>query len=174
MPAYVGLFIVGSYSAYRIFDYMNNYKSIIQIIIIASLIINADPLINEFIKRFPVAVGLESREDYIKRRVETYKAIEYANHNLNKDSKVLTMDARGFHFNIPYVVGSPNFQGFIIFDNISSISQLSNMIKEKGITHILTTDSIAESVIPFWNELKNNLIPLYSSGNLYLYKLNLP
>jgi hypothetical protein len=172
MPAYVGLFIVGSYSAYRIFDYMNNYKSIIQIIIIASLIINADPLINEVIKRFPVAVGLENREDYIKRRVETYKAIEYANHNLNKDSKVLTMDARGFHFDIPYIVGSPNFQGFIIFDNISSISQLSDMIKEKGITHILTTDSIAESVIPFWNELKNNLIPLYSSGNLYLYNVS--
>jgi len=173
MPIFTGLFIVGSYSAYQVFDKLNSIKRLIQAIIIISFLVNMIPLWQDVSKKAPVAFGLETRGQYLERRVDIYGAIDYANRNLGNNVKILTMDARGYHFDKPYIVGAKLFQGYIRFDEINDLTQLLNMLKSYGITHILSKDSSDKSIIPFWDKLKARMTLLYTNNGNQLYKLNI-
>jgi len=47
--------------------------------------------------KLPVAFWLESREDYLTRRVERYPAFQWINENLPKDAGILTIDQRTYY-----------------------------------------------------------------------------
>jgi hypothetical protein len=171
IPVFAGLFIASAYSAYRILDNNVILKNVIQVIIIVSLFFNMIPLFQDVSEKYKVAIGLETREQYLERRVDVYSAIDFANRNLGDGAKIMTMDSRGYHLDKPYLVGAKLFQGYIRFDEINDLSQLSNMLQSYGITHILTQEDTGKSVIPFWDKLKLNMTLLYSKNGYYLYKL---
>lgn len=173
IPAFTGLFIVGSYSTYQILDKFYKIKRLVQFVIIISFIINMIPLLQDVSEKIPNAIGLETRDQYLERRVDVYSAIDYANRNLEDNVKILGLDPRGYHFNKPYVIGATIFQGYIRFDEINDLPQLLGMLKSYGITHILAKDSVAKSVIPFWDKLKPRMTLLYSNKGNQLYKLNI-
>jgi len=173
MPIFVGFFIAGSYSAYQIMDKYNSLKKIVQAVIIISFFINMILFVQNVSEKLPVAIGLETREQYLERRVDVYNTIGYANRNLSDDVKILTMDARGYHFDKPYVVGAMVFQGYIRFDGINDVYQLLNMLRSHGITHIISKEDVGKSAIPFWDKLKSRMTLLYSKNGYQLYKLNI-
>lgn len=52
--------------------------------------------------KVPVALGVESREDYLTRRIERYPAFQWANENISKDEGiVLLLDPRGYFMDPP-------------------------------------------------------------------------
>lgn len=48
--------------------------------------------------RIPVATGFESREDFLKRRVERYEAFLWANEYLPRDGCLLLLDPRSYYY----------------------------------------------------------------------------
>jgi hypothetical protein len=171
IPVFAGLFIASAYSAYRILDSNIILKNVIQIIIIISLFFNMIPLVQDVSEKYKVAIGLETREQYLERRVNVYSAIDFANRNLGDDVKIMTMDSRGYHFDKPYLVGAKLYQGYITFSGINDLHQLLSMFQSYGITHILTQEDTGKSEIPFWNKLKTDMTLLYFKNGYYLYKL---
>lgn len=51
--------------------------------------------------KIPVVLGLESREDYLQRRVERYEAFAWVNEYIPKEDVVLTFDMRTFYLDGP-------------------------------------------------------------------------
>ncbi|MFO7976757.1 MAG: glycosyltransferase family 39 protein, partial [Candidatus Hydrogenedentota bacterium] len=51
--------------------------------------------------KIPVAVGLQTRDDYLETRVERYEAFEWANRALNGKGTVLTLDPRIYYLDMP-------------------------------------------------------------------------
>jgi hypothetical protein len=51
--------------------------------------------------KVPVAIGLQSREDYFKQRVERVQMFAYANQQLNNGSTVFTLDQRSYYLDMP-------------------------------------------------------------------------
>jgi hypothetical protein len=168
---FAGIFIASAYSTYQVIDKISIMKNFIQVIIITSFFFNMTLLTQNVSEKFPVVIGLETREQYLDRRVNLYSTIDYANRNLGNSVKILTMDPRGYHFDKPYVVGAKVFQGYIRFDEINDISQLLSMLRSHGITHILLKEDTDKSVFIFWDELKSYMTLLYSRNGYQLYKL---
>ncbi len=54
--------------------------------------------------RFPAAVGLQSRSEFLVRRVERYPAFAWVNAHLDDDGVILTLDPRGYYFHHPTFV----------------------------------------------------------------------
>ncbi len=49
----------------------------------------------------PVAIGVESRGDYLARRVERYSAMDWVSRELPSNATVLSLDPRGYYFRQP-------------------------------------------------------------------------
>lgn len=49
--------------------------------------------------KVPAALGLESRDDYLARRVDRYRAFQWINENVPVDSRILTIDLRTYYLN---------------------------------------------------------------------------
>jgi len=170
IPVFAGLFIAGAYAAYRLLDSDRILKVAVQIVIVASLLFNIVIPVKETSIRLPVVIGSETREQYLDRRLYIYNVIEYANRNLGDDVRILTMDPRGYYLDKPYITGTPIFQGFIRYDGIKDVSQLLDMFKRYGITHLLLDQGYGWK-IPFLDDLKSHMTLLYSRNDVYLYRL---
>lgn len=51
--------------------------------------------------KIPVVLGMETREEYLTRRVERYGAFQYANEHLNTGGVILTVDQRSYYLDAP-------------------------------------------------------------------------
>ena len=82
--------------------------------------------------KVPAALRLESREDYLTRRVERYTAFQWVNENLPKDATVLTFDPRG------YFIDRPTYQNFEILQVLRPlpIAEQANWLIDRGIDYV--------------------------------------
>ena len=80
----------------------------------------------------PVALGLESREAYLARRVGRYDAFSWVNANLPEDAVVMTFDPRS------YFIDRPTFQNFEVLESLRPLSVEERMewFEERNIAYI--------------------------------------
>jgi hypothetical protein len=169
-PIFPGLFIAGAYGAYGLMSNGNSLRKAIQIIILLSLLLNIIPIFKAASIRYPVAVGLQTREQYLESWIDIYETAEYVSSKLSDDVRILTMDPRGYYLDKPYIAGSPITQGFIRYGGIKSAPQLLVMLKEYGITHLLVKKG--PWTVPYANDLMPYMTLIHSSNDVYLFQLN--
>jgi hypothetical protein len=74
--------------------------------------------------RFPAALGLESRDEFLTRRVERYPAFAWANAHLDPDGTVLTLDPRGYYFNRATFVNFEALKPLVVMDKSGRLDWL--------------------------------------------------
>jgi 4-amino-4-deoxy-L-arabinose transferase-like glycosyltransferase len=119
-------------------------------------------LVEGVIQPFPVALGIESRDHYLTRKLNYYAAAQFVN-GLPDQSLVFVMgDQRGYYYYNKRVIVSPVFNQnpLVAWANAAASSQdLAARIKARHITHILINRSE-------WTRLENSydLFPFSSAG----------
>jgi len=99
--------------------------------------------------RAAVALGLESREDYLFRAEPSYPAASIANVMLEPDDHILSQDYRAFYFNCR-VTQESVFRRETGYDReITSPSQLSRRLRRAGFTHLLLAENESSRGIQF-------------------------
>ena len=185
IPVYSSFFIIGAYAAYRLIDSYKPFNKVVPVIILASLLFNIIPVAGLAYIRLPVAIGIETKEQYLSRRIGMYDVAQYINRNLGDDVKILTMDPRGYYLNKPYIMGTRGRQGYLRYDNIHNVSQVLDMLKKHKITHLLINEVLIKGgpdIEKFYlsipqdlhlSELKSHMTLVYSKNDVYLYKLDI-
>ncbi len=121
-----------------------------------------------------VAFGKESRPAFLSRTFYAYDAFRFANENLPPSAKVLFIgENQGYYFDRDFVSNSPLDDNIIVGIANSSRDgeEMSNKLKEMGITHILYNASevkrVARSYASFnWvdEESRKRFLSFLSSG----------
>jgi hypothetical protein len=91
--------------------------------------------------KWPVAFGLESREDYLTRRVERYPAFQWINAHVPRDSTVLTLDPRS------YFIRRDSFQNLGALQELAGKPMEEQLLwmKARGIRYIFIPDAYVVS-----------------------------
>ena len=179
-PALIWLFICGSYTAYRLMKEFKALNKIIQVLIILSVSFNIIPIAKWTYQSLPVTFGMETKEDYIDRRIRIYSVIDYANKNLDENAKIFITDRRGYYFDKPYVTKTVIFDNplaakYKINDADEDIPRLLRKLKQKGVTHLFCNGNYPNTsfeIMP--EELKEYMKLVYSKGRVSLYEFVFP
>lgn len=164
-PVYAGLFISGAYAVYWLLNNLLALKKYVQIVIILSSIFNIILSYYEStIERFPVVIGIKTREEYLEHKTGSmYSIIKYANENLDDNVKILTIDPRGYYFDKPYIT--------MRYRGIEKVSELIERLKADGVTHIYFNNNARNTGNYSLPEgLETYMELLQSKNNVYLYK----
>ncbi len=90
-----------------------------------------------------VAVGWETREDYLLRHEPTYEAAAVANDMLGPEAHLLSQDYRAFYFD-HRVTRENIYRRYTHFDEeITEPSDFSRQLRCRGFTHLLLTEKLA-------------------------------
>ncbi|MFP6584360.1 MAG: glycosyltransferase family 39 protein [Candidatus Hydrogenedentota bacterium] len=90
--------------------------------------------------KVPVAFGIESREDYLIRRVDHYEAFAWVNENIPEDARILTLDQRS------YFLGRPTFQNLYELPALKkmTLDEKVEWFEARGIRYIFLPEEIAQ------------------------------
>ena len=93
--------------------------------------------------KMPVVLGLQSKEDFLRKHERTYKMAEFINENLSEDAKILTInEVRLFYFNREIAVASSVKIDIAYNRNLKYGGSFDQYIADKGFRYILyVTDS---------------------------------
>jgi len=85
--------------------------------------------------------GFETKEEFLKTKVQTYAGIQWANKNIQKGSVVLTNIREKYYFDFPVYSGEeiPLFLGRDV-RKVQTVKELYNIIKKNKITHLFWVD----------------------------------
>lgn len=84
----------------------------------------------------------QARRDYLLKNLDQYPAMEWANQNLPRGSRLLFFrDTRMFYADVNAIAADPLTQGWLPLLPAPSAPSLSLMLKERGITHIYIRES---------------------------------
>ena len=125
-------------------------------------------------KFIPVALGLQTREDFLERYAYLYESYAYANRHLAMESKVLLVGVwdQAYYLDREYVWSNPFKQGYIDYLSMRTEQDLLRRLREIGITHILyrragpeATDisSSSETPLSIRNKLLRDLVARYTT-----------
>jgi len=89
-----------------------------------------------------VAVGLESRYEYLSRVEPTYRSAAVVNELPNPDTHILSQDARTFYFDRPVTTEAVYRQSSPDYDRIRSAAALSRRLRREGFTHLLLAEDV--------------------------------
>lgn len=134
-----------------------------------------------------VALGLESREDYLPKNLDMFETFNYANKNLEKENKILLIgEERNYYLNTNFQEGDPIRQGLIDYRNINNV-ELKNWLEKEKITHFVINrkyfSNIDDSGMNLYGYTKYSYILIddfvernteliYEKNNVYLYEIN--
>jgi hypothetical protein len=129
----------------------------------------------------PYIVGRMDRSEFLGQRVNVLPVIEYANANLPRDASVLFLiyEDRGFYLDRPYFWANPVSQRIIRFEQISTATELSRAITDRGFTYAIvnpTTDwpeapggtHVHQLVAAY---IAQYLEPVYAVNGITLYRI---
>ena len=92
--------------------------------------------------KLPVVLGMESRNEYLLRRVERYPAFQWANEHIPHDETILTLDTRSYYFDGR---SYQNREALQLLTDLSIEDQM-NWLQARGIRYVFFPDAyIAES-----------------------------
>lgn len=160
----------------------------IAVVIAAVLIFNTALLFGANAKQVPAALGVIPEEVFYERLNDgnIYGVCRFANSNLPANAKILLLyENRGYHCDIPYILGDPREQAYIDYSAISTAGAYAARLKEIGVTHILVNraspifkpDSVAyphEASMLIDGLIGKYGVSVYSEGgrDLYLFNYN--
>lgn len=196
LPSFALLSIVYAFSLIRFFENSQKYlKAMVMgaLLVYVTLIHVEDPDSFERLKRLPVVLGLESRDDYLSRSLEFYDTFQYANKNLPSDAKVFDpWEVRGYYLDRAFFSGN-------LYNRDNQFGEISRMtscraavekLRERGVTHVMKNvnyhnlllwmyDNKLISINPTTNIfykpcMDKYLERIYDSKNVYLYAIKSP
>ncbi|MBU0957478.1 MAG: glycosyltransferase family 39 protein [Nanoarchaeota archaeon] len=134
-----------------------------------------------------VALGLQSKQNYLSNNVDVYNTFNYANNNLNPNSKILLIgEERNYYLDIPFQDGDPTRQGLIDYRSTDQLN-LKIFINKEQITHLIVNknffSNISDDKIGLYGYteysydlittyIEENTKEVYESNNIFLYELN--
>lgn len=90
-----------------------------------------------------VALGLESRQEFLYRREPSYPAAALANLLLPPEAKILSQDYRSFYFD-PVVVRESVYRRLTRYDQkIQRPGDLVRLLRQEGFTHLLLVETLS-------------------------------
>ncbi len=89
-----------------------------------------------------VAVGLESRYEYLSRVEPTYRGAAMVNELSNPDTHVLSQDSRTFYFDHAVTSEDVYRRSSPDYDHIRSAAALSQRLRRDGFTHLLLAKDV--------------------------------
>lgn len=98
--------------------------------------------------KLPVALGWESRRDWLLRSEPSFAAAEAANRKLPQGAKILSQDFRTFYFNHP-IVRENVFRRFTRYDQQVPPGQLGPRLRRSGFSHLLLAETRSGPGIQF-------------------------
>jgi 4-amino-4-deoxy-L-arabinose transferase-like glycosyltransferase len=98
--------------------------------------------------KLPVALGWESRREWLLRSEPSYAAAEAANRCLPPGAKILSQDYRTFYFDHP-VIRENTYRRATRYDRQIRAGELSPQLRQRGFSHVLLTETVAGSGIQF-------------------------
>ena len=115
--------------------------------------------------------GLETKEEFLNTKVQTYKAIKWANQTLDKDSKILlTATREKFYFDFP--VYTLDEYPLVLGENarkLKTIADIYGFLKRHEITHIFYAPRDVEAEI---NDLVSSLSKVCKEYGQLIYEEN--
>ena len=117
-------------------------------IVVCCLVFNGYHIIREFIKisPLPVALGIESRDDFLTRTIPPYRMYRFVNRNLPQDARVFLLYMKNYTFLCDRVCYADSmFEAHTlqtILQQESSADMVRNRLKAMGFTHILCDETL--------------------------------
>lgn len=88
--------------------------------------------------RWAVATNAEARQEYLRRSLNHYRAIEWLNGSTGpRDGVVLFEETRGFHLDRPYLWGNANHSLYIPYRHFASGEEMIDWFLARGYRHAL-------------------------------------
>jgi len=140
------------------------------------------------IQPFRVALGLETKDDYLTNRLKysPYPVFEYINKNLSDKDKIFFVgEQRSFYCKKKYIASNVFAPNPLIdwANNSKNYLELINKMKSYGITHVIYNKNEGQRLLGYgifnfslqgkknWEELISNTKLLFHYNEVYLYSL---
>jgi len=97
LPFFIPMMVVAGVAAERLLP----FRKAIQVLLVVAFVYGLALHTAAVYFKVPVVLGLETRDEYLARRVERYPAFQFANRRLNNGSVILTVDQRSYYIDAP-------------------------------------------------------------------------
>ena len=98
---------------------------------------------------FPVVLGLQPRDDYLRKTVSFYSGFAWANDNLPNDAVVLLTGTNSWYYmNRDYYAADSSRQGFLPYHEIADPVEFLRRLRDLGVTHVLLQSSGDTAILP--------------------------
>ncbi|MGB2598866.1 MAG: glycosyltransferase family 39 protein [Candidatus Omnitrophota bacterium] len=146
-------------------------KAVLGSFICIFLILQTGALVYNTRDRIAVALGIETREEYLSREERTYDIAEYINNNLPKNAKILAFSEVRFYYFDRDIVREEIFREFTKYDKKGlKKRELTRFLKEEGFTHVLCLKTPAYYSSPI-SAILEKKEPIYTENGYYLYEI---
>lgn len=172
-PAVALLAVICAYGAQEFFKTTLS-KRIVFAVIAVVLLANVGITLAYKHDAFPVAVGLEAREDYLLRTHENYAACKWANENLPTDAKIIFFTAETGYYCDRSVV----YSTFLDYGKPTNEQELRSSLKELKATHVLVNLRQQEKILatnanaPLFKRLEGNSEKVFQAGDVAVFELS--
>ncbi len=139
-PVYPWLAMIGGYVLWRLSsDGLSRLARGYAWVMCGFAVVNLGLLAVQQSVRIPAALGLMSREAFLRERLDSFSTMQHANTQLPAGSRVLTMDPRVYYLTCDYVMGDGSYQIWLRWPALADAQALAARLRERGITHVLVT-----------------------------------
>jgi hypothetical protein len=95
-----------------------------------------------------VAWGLESKDDFLRRRVNDYAALQFVRANLKPQARVLMLwDAQGYYCDERCLPDTEHSQWTRLVETQPDVTSLAARLRDLGVTHLLFSTSDADFIL---------------------------
>lgn len=129
LPFFAPMAVVSAIAVVR----SNRFRKPVMVVLLAGYAIGLAPGAAMMAMRFPAAIGVESRADFLTRRIERYPAFEWANEHLEREGTVLTLDPRGYYLDNPTFVNFEALKPLVGMDKSGRLAWL----RANGIRYLI-------------------------------------
>jgi len=132
------------------------------------------------LNHFPAAVGLESRESYVREQCPgTYEVAQYVNQRLPEEAKLLFIsEFRFILFDREWIIGPGEYDGLLFkYAHIENPDKGYQRLQALGITHILinrqkSNNSEYNGDVEYLDRFCDTYLQeIYQNSDVFLYKL---
>lgn len=128
LPFIAPMMAVAAVAACRI----GTVRKPVAVLLVASYAFGLVPAAAMLGVKWRAIAGIETREQYLARRVERYPAMAWANANLDVSETILTLDPRGYYFDAPAFT---NFEALKLLARLPKSGQLE-WLRERRVHYL--------------------------------------
>ncbi len=155
------------------------FKKVLNIFILFTISLTLLLHVSKTAVNIPVVFGLETKEQYLRKMINSYQATEYVNNNLDDTARILLIGDRSYYLEKPFISG-PGYHGYIDYHSFKRPQEFLDRLEELGVTHILL-NTIKEAKSGAFLKLlasnkdflsPNNFMLLYEANEAYVYQVH--